>query len=241
MFISVAIGVAGLGLSVVGMAGGAATANASAYATTEVGKAQLKERNANANVERFIQGINNKKKGRALDKNLAIAQTNISRMAAAVADSKLERQIANAENLGAYTAHSAMTGQLGGSVDVVQQTLVAKQARESLQVDRAAKAGITDAGNQIASIMDQGLSSLEMGVLGGGVDNSAHIQQGPNYASFLGSMLMNNSKDIGSILGSITNKSSTPTTGANYSLTTASNNTSRPWGFSSQAPSWGLQ
>lgn len=240
MFISLAVGVAGLGLSVVGMVGGAAAANASAYATTEVGKAQLKERNANANVERFIQGINNKKKGRALDKNLAIAQTNISRMAAVVADAKLEKQIANAENLGAYTAHSAMTGQLGGSVDVIQQTLVAKQAREDLQVHRAAQAGIGDAANQVASIWDQGLSSLEMGVLGGGIDNSTHIAQGPNYASFLGSMLTNNSKDLGSILGSLTSKG-TSTSSTNYSLTTASNNTARPWGFSAAAPSWGLQ
>lgn len=239
MFISLAVGVAGLGLSVVGMAGNAAAQNASAYATTEVGKAQLKERNANANVTRYIQGINNKKKGRALDKNLAAAQTNLSRLIAQATGAKLERQIGAAEAVGAYTAHAAMNGQLGGSVDVIAQTLKAKQARQEVQMDRAIKAGASDAAMQIGNIMDQGLSSLEMGNLSAGSDNSAHIQQGPNYASFIGGLLMGNAKDIGSIFGSISNPKVESTT--NYSLTTASNNTASPWGFKASTPSWGLQ
>ena len=109
MFIAGTIAVAGLGLSVVGMAGAGTVASAQADASTALGRAKLKEQNANANVDRFVRTLNNQKKGRALDQNVITAGKNAERAAQAGVRGKVEAQLAEAEGLGAYAAHSAMT------------------------------------------------------------------------------------------------------------------------------------
>lgn len=244
MFITGAIAVAGFGLSVVGMAGAGAAASAQADASTALGRAKLKEQNANANVDRFVRTLNNQKKGRALDQNVIAAGKNAERAAQAGVRGKVEAQLAEAEGLGAYVAHSAMTGQRGGTLDIMEQTIRLRDSRQGQQRDEALRLMQLDAADQQGALLRQGLDSLEMGVLGGGVDNSAHIQPGTNYASALGSMLSGKTGDtLASILASM-GQSTGISSSFQLSQPTSFVNPNQPTKFSFSTPksfSWGIQ
>lgn len=257
MFITAAVAVVGLAVSAYSAHQQAGVANAQADASTAVGRARIREQNANANTERFIQGLNNKKKGKALDKNLAKAGSNIIRATRDMGRATTNLQLQQAEALGAYTAHSAMLGQQGGSMEIIETTMRLRDARLNQQGNEARTLALNDMAEQVGGLARQGYDSLDMSVLGGSIEHTAKYKQGPDYAGMLGGFLMGGGgQALAGVLGSM---KSTQDSTSNLNVRTKwSEGTSwinpgsgpgsfnRPTSFSFQRPasssvSWGIQ
>ena len=124
------VGIAGAAVSAVGMIGSAQSASAQggaskkgAQESTKQSKAKQEELNANSELQRQIQKINNDRIIRAADKTYAAAATNLSRNRAAVQTNNVMARIAQAEAAGAYAANVASKGVGGGSVEVIENTM----------------------------------------------------------------------------------------------------------------------
>lgn len=133
------------------------------------------QRAAEGSLARWMQGENNRRRLAAAGEQFNAGQQTLVRMQTARARGGLEEQIAAAEQAGAYAASVAFAGTGGSSVDIVDTTL-------RLRDERAAEARRADAGladydalTQIAGIMPQATSGLDLTSFAGGLDLSRNL------------------------------------------------------------------
>lgn len=205
-------GWAGLGLSALGMLGGAQTARIQANASrkqaeeqTKQSKAKQEELNAQSELARSIQKINNDRVMRAADKTFAAAATNLSRNRAAVQTSNVMTQIAQAEAAGAYAANVASKGVGGGSVEAIENTMALRDALKNQLTENAQAQADYDAVQTLAGIIPAAWQQQDMTVISGNISPAAAVptvQGGFNWAAALGG-----SKDL---MGMLSNAFDTP-------------------------------
>ena len=197
----------------VGMVGNAQSASIQGGASrkavqeqTKQSKAKQEELNANSELARSIQKINNDRIMRAADKTYAAAATNLSRNRAAVQTSNIMTQIAQAEAAGAYSAHVASKGVGGGSVEVIENTMTLRDSlKNQLTKDAQAQADY-DAVQTLAGIIPAAWQQQDMTVLSGNQSQAAAVPtvtQGFNFAQALGQ-----SKDLMGMLANLTSPAS---------------------------------
>ena len=191
------VGIAGAAVSAVGMVGSAQSASAQggasrrgAQESTKQSKAKQEELNANSELQRQIQKINNDRVMRAADKTYAAAATNLTRNRAAVQTNNVMARIAQAEAAGAYAANVASKGVGGGSVEVIENTMALRDSLKGQLVKNAQSQADYDAVQTLAGIIPAGWQQQDMTVLSGNQSQAAAVPQvvpGFNYAAALGS------------------------------------------------------
>ena len=180
----------------IGMVGNAQAARTQAKASikaaqeqTKQSKAKQEELNANSELARSIQKINNDRIMRAADKTYAAAATNLSRNRAAVQTSNIMAQIAQAEAAGAYSAHVASKGVGGGSVEVIENTMALRDSLKNQLTKDAQGQADYDAVQTLAGIIPAAWQQQDMTVLSGNQSQAAAVPtvtQGFNFAQALG-------------------------------------------------------
>ena len=202
---------ASLALGAIGLLGGAQTASIQAKASkkaaeeqTKQSKAKQEELNANSQLARSIQKINNDRIMRAVDKTYAAAATNLQRNRAARTTNVMLQQVAQAEAAGAYAANTASKGIGGSSADIIENTMHLRDGlKNQLQKDANAQADY-DAVQTLAGIIPAGWQQQDMTVISGNQSAAAAVPQvtgGFNWASALGG-----SKDLMGLLANLTTK-----------------------------------
>lgn len=205
---------ASLALGVVGLIGGAQTARIQARASakqaeeaTKQSKAKQEELNANSELARSLQKINNDRIMRAADKTYAAAATNLSRNRAAAQVNNVMQQMANAEATGAYAANVASKGIGGGSVEVIENTMALRDSLKTRLTQDAQQQADYDAVQTLAGIIPAGWQQQDMTVLSGNQSTAVAVptvQGGFNWAAALGNnpALLRGGADFLSGLGS---------------------------------------
>lgn len=186
----------GVGISAVGMVGGAQTAGVQGAASrraaeeqTKQSKAKQEELNAQSELARSIQKINNDRIMRAADKTFAAAATNLSRNRAAIQTSNVMTQIAQAEAAGAYAANVASKGVGGGSVEAIENTMALRDALKNQLTENAQAQADYDAVQTLAGIIPAAWQQQDMTVISGNTSPAAAVptvQGGFNWASAIG-------------------------------------------------------
>ena len=217
----------GVVMAGIGMLGGAQTSRIQAKASikaaeeqTKQSKAKQEELNANSELARSIQKINNDRIMRAADKTYAAAATNLSRNRAAVQTSNIMTQIAQAEAAGAYSAHVASKGIGGGSVEVIENTMALRDSLQNQLTKDAQAQADYDAVQTLAGIIPAAWQQQDMTVLSGSQSAAAAVPQvtgGFNYAAALAG-----SKDLMGMLANLTSSSSSSLTGSGIKLSDTS-------------------
>lgn len=189
-------GWAGVGLSALGMLGGAQTARIQAAASrkqaeeqTKQSKAKQEELNAQSELARSLQKINNDRIMLAADKTFAAAATNLSRNRAAIQTSNVMAQIAQAEAAGAYAANVASKGVGGGSVEAIENTMALRDALKNQLTENAQAQADYDAVQTLAGIIPAAWQQQDMTVISGNTSPAAAVptvQGGFNWASAIG-------------------------------------------------------
>ena len=197
----------------VGMLGNAQNARITGKASkkqaeesTKQSKAKQEELNANSELARALQKINNDRVMRAADKTYAAAATNLSRNRAAIQTSNVMTQIAQAEAAGAYSANVASKGIGGGSVEVIENTMALRDSLKNQLTKDAQDQADYDAVQTLAGIIPAGWQQQDMTVLSGNQSAAAavpSVQGGFNWAAALGQ-----SKDLMGMLANLTSPAS---------------------------------
>lgn len=216
-----------MAMAAIGLIGGAQTSRIQAAASrkaaeeqTKQSKAKQEELNANSELARSIQKINNDRIMRAADKTFAAAATNLSRNRAAVQTSNVMTQIAQAEAAGAYAANVASKGIGGGSVEAIENTMALRDALKNQLTENAQAQADYDAVQTLAGIIPAAWQQQDMTVLSGNQSQAAaipQVTQGFNYASALAG-----SKDLMGMLANLTSSSSSSLTGSGIKLSDTS-------------------
>lgn len=198
----------GLAMTAIGLLGGAQTASIQAAASrkaaeeqTKQSKAKQAELNAQSELARSIQKINNDRIMRAADKTFAAAATNLSRNRAATQTSNVMAQIAQAEASGAYAANVASKGVGGGSVEAIENTMALRDALKNQLTKNAQAQADYDAVQTLAGIIPAAWQQQDMTVISGNTSHAAAVptvQGGFNWASALGG-----SKDLMSLAANL--------------------------------------
>ena len=186
----------GLAMSAIGLLGGAQTASIQAAASrkaaeeqTKQSKAKQEELNAQSELARSLQKINNDRIMRAADKTFAAAATNLSRNRAATQTSNVMTQIAQAEASGAYAANVASKGVGGGSVEAIENTMALRDALKNQLTENAQAQADYDAVQTLAGIIPAAWQQQDMTVISGNTSPAAAVptvQGGFNWASAIG-------------------------------------------------------
>ena len=186
----------GLAMSAIGLLGGAQTASIQAAASqkaaeeqTKQSKAKQEELNAQSELARSIQKINNDRIMRAADKTFAAAATNLSRNRAATQTNNVMTQIAQAEAAGAYAANVASKGVGGGSVEAIENTMALRDALKNQLTENAQAQADYDAVQTLAGIIPAAWQQQDMTVISGNTSPAAAVptvQGGFNWASAIG-------------------------------------------------------
>lgn len=189
-------GWAAVGMTAVGILGGAQTSRIQAAAgrkqaeeQTKQSKAKQEELNAQSELARSIQKINNDRIMRAADKTFAAAATNLSRNRAATQTSNVMTQIAQAEASGAYAANVASKGVGGGSVEAIENTMALRDALKNQLTENAQAQADYDAVQTLAGIIPAAWQQQDMTVISGNTSPAAAVptvQGGFNWASAIG-------------------------------------------------------
>lgn len=188
--------ITGVVIAGVGMVGNAQSAGIQGGASrkaveeqTKQSKAKQAELNANSELARAIQKINNDRIMRASDKTYAAAAANLSRNRAAAQTSNVMTQIAQAEAAGAYSANVASKGIGGGSVEVIENTMALRDSLQNQLTKNAQGQADYDAVQTLAGIIPAAWQQQDMTVLSGNQSQAAavpQVTQGFNYAQALG-------------------------------------------------------
>ena len=166
-----------------------AASKKSAEEQTKQSKAKQEELNAQSELARSIQKINNDRIMRAADKTFAAASTNLSRNRAAAQTSNVMAQIAQAEATGAYAANVASKGIGGGSVEVIENTMALRDSLKNQLTQNAQAQADYDAVQTLAGIIPAGWMQQDMTVISGNQSAAAAVptvQGGFNWAAALG-------------------------------------------------------
>ena len=157
---------------------------------TKQSKAKQEELNANSELARALQKINNDRVMRAADKTFAAAATNLNRNRAAVQTSNVMTQIAQAEAAGAYAANVASKGVGGGSVEAIENTMALRDSLKNQLTKDAQSQADYDAVQTLAGIIPAAWQQQDMTVISGNTSPAAAVptvQGGFNFAQALGS------------------------------------------------------
>ena len=214
---------AGLAMSGIGMIGGAQTSKIQAAADrkraeeqTKQSKAQQEGLNANSELSRQIQKINNARIMGAADKTFAAAATNLQRNRASRQTNSILSQVQQAEALGAYAANTASKGIGGSSADVIENTMRLRDAMQTQLRDTANAQADYDQVQQLAGIIPAAWNQQDMTVITGGVSPAASVPAvtgGFNWASAIGG-----SKDLMGLLSNLTDPSKGGNSGTGLKL-----------------------
>lgn len=190
------VGIAGAAVSAVGMVGSAQSASAQggasrkgAQESTKQSKAKQEELNANSELARALQKINNERVMRAADKTYAAAATNLSRNRAAMQTSNVMSRVAQAEAAGAYAANVASKGVWGGSVEAIERTMALRDSLKTELTTKAQAQADYDAVQTLAGIIPAGWLQQDMTVISGNTSPAAAVPAvvpGFNWAAALG-------------------------------------------------------
>ena len=151
-------------------------------------KAKQEELNAQSELARALQKINNDRIMRAADKTYAAAATNLSRNRAAIQTSNVMTQIAQAEAAGAYAANVASKGIGGGSVEVIENTMALRDNLKDQLTKNAQSQADYDAVQTLAGIIPAGWQQQDTTVISGNQSQAAAIPAvvpGFNWAAAL--------------------------------------------------------
>ena len=155
---------------------------------TKQSKAKQEELNAQSELSRALQKINNDRIMRAADKTYAAAATNLSRNRAAIQTSNVMTQIAQAEAAGAYAANVASKGIGGGSVEVIENTMALRDNLKEQLTKNAQSQADYDAVQTLAGIIPAGWQQQDTTVISGNQSQAAAIPAvvpGFNWAAAL--------------------------------------------------------
>lgn len=204
--------ITGVVIAGVGMIGNAqssaiqgAASRKAAEEQTKQSKAKQEELNANSELARAIQKINNDRIMRAADKTYAAAATNLQRNRAARTTNKVLQQVAQAEAAGAYAANTASKGIGGSSADIIENTMRLRDGLKNQLQKEADSQADYDAVQTLAGIIPAGWQQQDMTVISGNQSAAAavpQVTQGFNWASALGQ-----SKDLMGLLANLTSPS----------------------------------
>ena len=182
-------------MTVVGMIGGAQTARIQYKASmkqaeeqTKQSKAKQEELNAHSELQRAIQKINNERILKAGDKNFGTMAQSLERMRSQRTVSRVMRETAQAEAMGAYIANTASKNIGGGSADVISHTMELRDALQNELHDRADAQADYDAVQTLAGIIPSAWQQQDMTVISGNSSAAAAVPAvtgGFNYASAL--------------------------------------------------------
>lgn len=128
-------------------------------------------------LDKWVSSENNRRMARAGGEAFTAAQETLKRTQDDFARGDLERQIAAAEQAGAFAANAAQSGTAGSSMSVIAYTIQAQQERQA-QYQRGNQNFMTyDQLRQIAGIKQQTLEGLE--IVGGaaGLDRGITLSQ----------------------------------------------------------------
>ena len=202
-------GVVIAGVGMIGNAQSSATQGAAsrkaAEEQTKQSKAKQEELNANSELARTIQKINNDRIMRAADKTYAAAATNLQRNRAARTTNNVLQQVAQAEAAGAYAANTASKGIGGSSADIIENTMRLRDGLKNQLQKEADSQADYDAVQTLAGIIPAGWQQQDMTVISGNQSAAAavpQVTQGFNWASALGQ-----SKDLMGLLANLTSPS----------------------------------
>ena len=211
--------IAGITIAGVGMIGGAQTAGAQGGASkkaaeegTKQSKAKQEELNANSELQRTIQKINNDRIMRSADKTYAAAATNLQRNRAARQTNRVLQQVAQAEAAGAYAANTASKGIGGASADIIESTMALRDGLKSQLQKEADSQADYDAVQVLAGIIPAGWQQQDMTVLSGNHSQAAAVPQvtgGFNWAQAI-----SGNKDVMGLLANLTTPSGGGGTGS---------------------------
>lgn len=204
--------VAGVVIAGIGMIGNAQSASIQGRASrkaaeeqTKQSKANQEELNANSELARAIQKINNDRIMRAADKTYAAAATNLQRNRAARTTNKVLQQVAQAEAAGAYAASTASKGIGGSSADIIENTMRLRDGlKNQLQKEADSQADYDDV-QTLAGIIPAGWQQQDMTVISGNQSAAAAVPRvtpGFNWAAALGQ-----SRDLMGMLANLTSPS----------------------------------
>ena len=198
----------------VGMLGGASSASIQGRASrkaaeeqTKQSKAKQEELNANSELARSIQKINNDRIMRAADKTYAAAATNLQRNRAARQTNAVLQQVAQAEAAGAYAANTASKGIGGSSADIIENTMRLRDGLKNQLQKEADSQADYDAVQTLAGIIPAGWQQQDMTVISGNQSAAAAVPQvtgGFNWAQAIGG-----NHDVMGLLANLTTPSKT--------------------------------
>ncbi len=201
MWVATAVAAVGTVVSVAGAAQNAsiqgAASRRAAEASTKQSKAKQEELNAQSELARQIQKINNARIMQAADKTYAAAATNLNRNRAAVQTNNVMARIAQAEAAGAYTANVASKGVGGSSVEAIENTMALRDSLKNQLVKNAQSQADYDAVQTLAGIIPAGWQQQDMTVISGNQSPAAavpRVEGGFNYGAAImqfGSLLSN--------------------------------------------------
>ena len=187
---------------------------------TKQSKAKQEELNANSELARSIQKINNDRIMRSADKTYAAAATNLQRNRAARTTNAIMQQVAQAEAAGAYAANTASKGIGGSSADIIESTMRLRDGlKNQLQQEADAQADY-DAVQVLAGIIPAGWQQQDMTVISGNQSAAAAVPQvtgGYNWAQAI-----SGNKDVMGLLANLTSSSSSSLTGSGIKLSETS-------------------
>ena len=211
--------ITGVVIAGVGMIGGAQSSAIQGRASrkaaeeqTKQSKAKQEELNANSELARSIQKINNDRIMRAADKTYAAAATNLQRNRAARTTNAMLQQVAQAEAAGAYAANTASKGIGGSSADIIENTMRLRDGLKNQLQKEADSQADYDAVQVLAGIIPAGWQQQDMTVISGNQSAAAAVPQvtgGYNWAQALGQ-----SKDMMGMLANLTSPSPSTSTGS---------------------------
>ena len=138
-------------------------------------KAKQEELNAQSELARSIQKINNDRIMRAADKTYAAAATNLSRNRAAAQTNNVMAQIAQAEAAGAYSANVASKGIGGSSVEVIENTMALRDSLKEQLTKNAQSQADYDAVQTLAGIIPAGWLQQDTTVISGNQSPAAAV------------------------------------------------------------------
>lgn len=157
--------------------------------STKQSKAKQEELNAQSELARAMQKINNDRVMRAADKTYTAAATNLSRNRAAIQTSNVMTQIAQAEAAGAYAANVASKWIGGGSVEVIENTMALRDNLKDQLTKNAQSQADYDAVQTLAGIIPAGWQQQDTTVISGNQSPAAAVPAvvpGFNWAAALG-------------------------------------------------------
>ena len=187
--------ITGVVIAGVGMATSAANSSIQGGASRNAANQQVKqskakqeELNAQSELARALQKINNDRIMRAADKTYAAAATNLSRNRAAVQTSNVMTLVARAEAAGAYAANVASKGIGGGSVEVIENTMALRDNLKEQLTKNAQSQADYDAVQTLAGIIPAGWLQQDTTVISGNQSPAAAVPAvvpGFNWAAAL--------------------------------------------------------